>query len=134
MGFDEAFLYRKFTIFYVRKLSNIINCEKFFVTICGEDEEFPPKEGGKCMHSLQTKLIENKENNIIFNLPNGTYATACFCDKNNDEKLNTNWIGMPNEPYCVYKSNNKILKPNFKNSSFDIINRNTIINLEIKTP
>ena len=24
MGFDEAFLYRKFTIFYVRKLSNLI--------------------------------------------------------------------------------------------------------------
>ena len=28
MGFDEAFLYRKFTIFYVRKLSKIIQMQK----------------------------------------------------------------------------------------------------------
>lgn len=57
-----------------------------------------------------------------------------FCDKNNDEKLNTNWIGMPKEPYCVYKSNKKILIPDFKNSSFDMTNGDTLINLEIRNP
>lgn len=35
---------------------------------------------------------------IIENLPEGTYALAVFHDKNANDKLDTNFIGIPKEP------------------------------------
>ena len=32
-------------------------------------------------------------------LPHGTYAISLYHDKNNNDKLDTNFIGIPNEPY-----------------------------------
>lgn len=38
-------------------------------------------------------------------LPEGTYGIAVFQDLNGNEKLDKNFIGIPNEPYCF--SNNQ---------------------------
>lgn len=70
---------------------------------------------------------EKIENGIalicISNLPNGTYAFKYFHDINNDEKLNTNMIGMPKEGFGF--SNNakgSFGPPPFKNTLFHIQN------------
>lgn len=43
------------------------------------------------------------------NLPEGTYAITCFHDENNNGKLDTNFMGIPTEPFGF--SNNA--KPQF---------------------
>ena len=70
--------------------------------------------------------VENKTAQVRFeNLPGGEYAISAFHDENDNEKLDTNFIGIPREPIGV--SNNakgfmgppkykdaKILLTNFK--------------------
>ena len=44
--------------------------------------------------------VENKETTAVFaDVPEGDYAVTIFHDKNSDGKLNTNFIGIPKEPY-----------------------------------
>jgi len=44
------------------------------------------------------------------NLPSGKYAISCFHDLNGNGKLDTNWAGIPSEPYGF--SNNA--RPKFR--------------------
>lgn len=56
----------------------------------------------------------------IDDLPPGQYALSCFHDVNGNGKLDTNWMGIPNEPYGF--SNNarpKFRAPNWGEASFD---------------
>lgn len=47
--------------------------------------------------------IENPGKTTVsqkISLPKGTYGIAVFQDLNDNEKLDKNFIGIPNEPYC----------------------------------
>ena len=53
-------------------------------------------------------------------LPAGTYAISCFHDVNGNGKLDTNFLGIPTEPYGF--SNNarpKFRAPNWEEAKFD---------------
>ena len=81
-----------------------------------------------------SKIIkrENYDNfKVVFNLPQGEYAAAIFQDLNEDGKMNTNFFGLPTDPYGF--SNN--YKPVFRGPRFDdcVFNvKNEEINLSIK--
>lgn len=47
-------------------------------------------------------------------IPYGTYAASCFYDTNENGKLDTNFFGIPNEPFAF--SNN--VKPKFSAPKF----------------
>ncbi len=54
-------------------------------------------------------------------LPLGEYALSVFYDKDNDGKLNTNFIGMPKEPIAM--SNNAVAKmgpPKYADAVFSL--------------
>ncbi len=52
-------------------------------------------------------------------LPYGEYAAAIFQDENGDEKLNTNFLGIPKEPYCFSKNYRPRVKtPKFEECKF----------------
>lgn len=73
MGFDEAFLYRKFTIFYVRKLSKYIN--QIF------DPYFTTKEKGSGIGLYMSEMIIKnhfKGKIIACNKANGSLFTIEF--------------------------------------------------------
>ena len=66
------------------------------------------------------------------NLPHGTYALAVFHDENQDEKLNTNFVGIPKEPYGF--SNNArpaFSAPGFKEASF-AFQKGQAVSIQIK--
>jgi uncharacterized protein (DUF2141 family) len=55
------------------------------------------------------------------NLPPGRYAVSCFHDMNGNGKLDTNWAGIPTEPYGF--SNNarpKFRPPHWAEAAFDL--------------
>ncbi|MBE9191359.1 DUF2141 domain-containing protein [Gloeocapsopsis crepidinum LEGE 06123] len=57
----------------------------------------------------------------------GSYAVTVFHDENNDQKLNTNFLGIPREGFAI--SNNppvKIGAPKFSNASFSVEGDTTI--------
>ncbi|MEQ9581015.1 MAG: DUF2141 domain-containing protein [Arenibacter sp.] len=57
----------------------------------------------------------------IMDLPNGEYAVAIFHDENGNDKLDTNWLGIPKE--SVAFSNAKIKTfgpPSYKECAFNL--------------
>lgn len=66
--------------------------------------------------------ISNKKARYTFkNLPYGTYAFSAFHDKNNNGKLDTNFLGIPTDPYAF--SNNargRFGPPSFEKAKFEL--------------
>ncbi|WP_273568966.1 DUF2141 domain-containing protein [Maribacter halichondriae] len=56
------------------------------------------------------------------NLPNGTYAVAIFYDENGNEKLDTNFLGIPKEKVAFSNAKMKTFgPPGFDECSFKVI-------------
>lgn len=57
----------------------------------------------------------------IDNLPNGTYAVAVFHDANGNQKLDTNWLGIPKEAVGFSIAKMKTFgPPSFEECSFTL--------------
>lgn len=57
----------------------------------------------------------------IPDLPTGHYALAVFHDKNGNERLDTNWIGIPKEPFGFSNARAKTFgPPSFKECQFEV--------------
>lgn len=73
------------------------------------------------------KIVENKCILVIEDLKPGKYAFKYFHDENEDEKLNTNFMGIPKEGYGF--SNNakgKFGPPNFSKMVFEVKQSDTL--------
>lgn len=59
---------------------------------------------------------------VTVTLPHaGKYAVAVFQDKNGNNKLDSNFIGIPNEPFGFSNQNSYPMgSPKFKNAAFDV--------------
>ncbi len=58
---------------------------------------------------------------FIKDLPEGEYALAIFHDENGNDKLDTNWLGIPKEKVAFSKAKMKTFgPPNFKECAFRV--------------
>lgn len=68
------------------------------------------------------KMIESNEIRFVFNgLGEGTYAISLFHDENDNDKLDSNFIGIPSEPYA-FSNNAKGMfgPPSFEDCKFEV--------------
>lgn len=70
------------------------------------------------------QAVVNTKRNLSFtfkNLESGSYAVALFHDKNSNEKLDTNFIGIPKEGFG-FSNNPRVLTgpPSFNKASFEL--------------
>jgi uncharacterized protein (DUF2141 family) len=70
---------------------------------------------------------------VEIKIPKGTYAITIFHDENGDAKLNTNFVGIPKEPFG-FSNNPKMMfgPPNFKEASFDFTEDGQQISIALK--
>ena len=64
--------------------------------------------------------IEQNTLSFIMELPIGEYAILIYQDLNRDGKLNTNFLGIPKEPYGASNGLGSFAVPNFKKSLLKI--------------
>jgi uncharacterized protein (DUF2141 family) len=88
--------------------------------------------------AVYLKVIEVKDTLnrklTIPDLPEGDYAVAVFHDLNNNERLNTNWLGIPTEPYAFSNdAGKKWRKPNFEDASIRLKERNQLVKLQLRS-
>ena len=58
-------------------------------------------------------------NLVLQDLPEGEYAVALFYDKNGNDELDTNWLGIPKEKVAFSRSKMKMFgPPKFKECAF----------------
>ncbi|MDE3741376.1 DUF2141 domain-containing protein [Maribacter polysaccharolyticus] len=99
---------------------------KILYTIFSDKSGFPSDVDKAIEKGLAP--IKNGEADIDLDLPNGDYAVMVFHDEDDDNKLKTNWFGMPKEG--VGNSNNHKGIPSFKKSIISLSQDKTIkINL-----
>ncbi|MCM4171819.1 DUF2141 domain-containing protein [Arenibacter sp. TNZ] len=57
----------------------------------------------------------------ISDLPKGEYAMAIFHDENENDKLDTNWLGIPKEPIAFSNAKLKTFgPPSYKECAFNL--------------
>jgi uncharacterized protein (DUF2141 family) len=58
-----------------------------------------PDVPSKAVKTLQLEIVRGIAVSWLPDLPAGEYAIAILHDENNDQKMNTNWFGIPKEGY-----------------------------------
>jgi uncharacterized protein (DUF2141 family) len=94
------------------QLNNIKKKGTIYISVCSQASEW--SDNGKYTFTLEPN---SSEQNLfeINSIPNGAYAIALYQDVNGNGKLDTNFLGIPKEPYAF--SNNRI--PVFSEPSFE---------------
>jgi uncharacterized protein (DUF2141 family) len=83
-----------------------------YISVCSKSSEW--SDNG--MYTFKYEPVLGQQNTLeIDSIPNGTYAIAMYQDINGNEKLDTNFLGIPTEPYAF--SNNRV--PVFSEPSFE---------------
>ena len=86
---------------------------------------------GKALKNYSIKAEKTSLSFTVADLPKGEYAISMYHDENSDQKMNTNFIGIPKEPYGF--SNNvkpKMSAPKFKECKFNF-QENTTLNIKL---
>lgn len=68
----------------------------------------------------------------INNIPAGTYAISLYHDKNDNNKLDTGWFGIPKEPYgCSNGAKGKFGPPKWTDAKFEITESKQTIEIKL---
>lgn len=103
---------------------NIINTESNegqLVIYLFDDSKYYPKEKDKAIKIVKTK-INNKKSIISFSgIPKGKYAIAVHHDENGNNKVDTNFLGIPNEDFGASNDAKGFMgPPSFDDASFEV--------------
>ncbi|REH54858.1 uncharacterized protein (DUF2141 family) [Tenacibaculum gallaicum] len=76
--------------------------------------------------------IKDKKATVEFRgIPEGTYAVSCFHDINNNNKMDTNFIGIPKEPIGISNDAKGFMgPPRYKEAKF-LVNKDMSLEINI---
>ena len=81
--------------------------------------------------STSSKAVKGRTGLVLKNIPEGTYAVALFYDKNGNDTLDTNWMGIPKEKVAFSNAKMKLFgPPSFQECSFDL-EEDTMISISL---
>ena len=85
---------------------------------------------GKPTHSARVKISKEHEEITFKELPDGEYAIKLFQDKNNNNKMDFNMLGMPKESYGFSNNGGRFGQPDYKDAKFTVKD-NTVIDINL---
>jgi len=87
----------------------------------------------KIFDTTKRKKVTQREAVLVFEeLPFGTYAVSIFQDINGNNSLDTNFLGIPNEPYGFSNNPSTIFgPPKFKKAAFKIDSSTKTITIKL---
>lgn len=100
---------------------------KLFVALYNSEEDFLKNQ----MEGSIVDISNGKASASFDNLKSGIYAISSFHDKNNNGKMDTNFLGIPKEPVaCSNNAKGKFGPPKFKDAKFMISTDHTQIKIQ----
>ena len=82
----------------------------------------------KVFAAVSSAAQEGQTRLMFKDIPNGTYAIALFHDKNANNALDTNWMGIPKEKVAFSMAKMKLFgPPSFKECAFELQTDKTLI-------
>ena len=100
---------------------------KLFVALYNSEKDFLKNQ----MKGSIVDISNGKASASFENLEKGTYAISSFYDKNDNGKMDTNFLGIPKEPVAL--SNNakgKFGPPKYRDAKFNISNTKTQLKIK----
>ena len=95
------------------------NNGRVFVALYNSESTFL----GKGIKSDIKKIANNSCTVTFKDIPNGTYAVSMFHDENNNNKMDTNFVGIPKEDYgCSNNAKGFMGPPKWVDAKFQIQN------------
>jgi uncharacterized protein (DUF2141 family) len=88
---------------------------------------------GEAFRSADVKLVDEQVVVVFENVPYGDYALKVFHDENDNQKLDTNFVGMPKEKFGF--SNDAMGRfgpPSFEQARFRLEESATTLRIEMK--
>jgi uncharacterized protein (DUF2141 family) len=83
------------------------------------DEAGYPDDNSKPVASADIKAVEGETIVTLHDVPPGTYAIEAYQDVNDNDKMDTTWLGLPLEPYGFSNDAHPVLsKPRFSKVKF----------------
>ncbi len=88
----------------------------------------------KKYYATQVIVPTTSTQKVAFYLPKGTYAAAVYQDFNNNDNLDKNMLGIPQEPYAFSKGvRPKFRAPTFDEAQFTIQDETVLMNFPLKS-
>lgn len=100
------------------------------IALCPGEMAYEKEEGciARTVPATGSKVLLH-----VTDLPPGTYAVKVFHDVNDNSKLDTNWMGIPNEPYGFSNdAAGTFGPPGFKEASFVVGPGRSSIRINVK--
>ncbi len=99
---------------------------KLFIALYDNENDFLKTE----IKGSIVDIKNGKALGIFKQLKKGTYAISSFYDKNDNGKMDTNFLGIPKEPIaCSNNAKGSFGPPKFKDAKFSIAEENTTIKI-----
>jgi len=102
------------------KITNLDgNAGKVYVALYNSETTFLEKKYKSTISTIKDSSCE-----VVFeNVPNGVYAISLFHDKNDNNKMDSNFLGIPKEDYgCSNNAKRFMGPPKWKDAKFKIQN------------
>jgi len=115
----------------VIRVDKIRSAKGFILVALHNTDKGFPNTNGQAFRVERGVIREGTSEIVFHNVPAGKYAIALFHDENNDQKLNTNFLGIPKEGYGF--SNNAyhtFRAPDFSEASFQH-DENSTLNIHL---
>ncbi len=95
------------------------NVGKVYVALYNDESTFLDQ-----MYKATFVTIKDNSCEVEFkNIPNGTYAISFFHDENNNQKMDSNFLGIPKEDYgCSNNARGFMGPPKWEDAKFEINN------------
>jgi len=99
---------------------NVASSEgKISVALYNKEDSFLKFE--EVYASASSKAKTGQTQVVLKNIPNGNYAIALFHDRNGNNKLDTNWMGIPKEKVAFSNAKMKLFgPPSFEECDFEL--------------
>lgn len=100
------------------------------LAVCPDEASYTSERGCRTAEAKASGPAVRVE---LTGMPEGTYALKAFHDVNNDGALNTNWMGIPKEPYGFGNdAMGSFGPPDFRAASFTVAGDHTVIRIRMK--
>ena len=105
------------------------NSGKIALMLVNSEENYKKRQPIK---AAKSNVVDGRVSVMFYSIPKGDYAVMAYHDVNNNGKLDTNFLGIPSEPFAFSNNVNGFMgAPKFEKAKF-IVDSDTVIDLDIK--
>ncbi|HEY2836484.1 MAG TPA: DUF2141 domain-containing protein [Rhizomicrobium sp.] len=81
-----------------------------------------PDDNSKPVAAADVKAVTGETVIVLHDVPPGVYAIEAYQDVNDNDKMDTTWLGLPLEPYGFSRDAHPVLsKPSFSKVRFTLV-------------